>query len=106
MQTKARSLFETLKERAGDDCRQKFVGSSGWFKRFKKKFQLHKVRVTREVASADKKAALEFVDNIEKIITNEGYLSEHFFMSMKRDYSGNECQHALTSSKKPKASMD
>ena len=44
----ARSLFWTSKERAGDDYSQEFVASTDWFKRFKKGFQFHNVRVTGE----------------------------------------------------------
>ncbi|XP_076032978.1 putative CENPB DNA-binding domain-containing protein 1 [Oratosquilla oratoria] len=33
VQTKAKSLFETLKERARDEYTQDFVASTGWFKR-------------------------------------------------------------------------
>nr|XP_033813474.1 CENPB DNA-binding domain-containing protein 1-like [Geotrypetes seraphini] len=36
VQLRARSLFGTLKERAGEDYSQEFVASTGWFKRFKK----------------------------------------------------------------------
>ena len=39
VQMKARSLFQTLKERAGEDDSQEFVASTGWFQRFKKRFQ-------------------------------------------------------------------
>nr|XP_033788749.1 CENPB DNA-binding domain-containing protein 1-like [Geotrypetes seraphini] len=48
VQSKARSLFGTLKEHAGEDYSQEFVASTGWFKRFKNRFQLYNVRVTGE----------------------------------------------------------
>ncbi|XP_039593984.1 CENPB DNA-binding domain-containing protein 1-like [Polypterus senegalus] len=76
IQSKARSLFETLKECAGEDYSQEFVASTGWFKRFKKIFQLHNVRVTGEAASADEEGASKFVDSFDEIIKNEGYLAE------------------------------
>ncbi|XP_064099524.1 tigger transposable element-derived protein 1-like [Macrobrachium nipponense] len=38
LQTKALSIFKTLKERAGADYTQEFSASTGWFKRFKKNF--------------------------------------------------------------------
>ena len=59
---KARSLFQTSKECAGDDYSQEFVASTGWFKRFKKIFQFHNVRVTGEAESADEEEARKFVD--------------------------------------------
>ena len=40
VQTEVRSLFQSLKERTGDDCSQEFVASTGWFKRFKKKIPI------------------------------------------------------------------
>ncbi|XP_028664019.1 putative CENPB DNA-binding domain-containing protein 1 [Erpetoichthys calabaricus] len=59
VQSKARSLFGTLKEHAGEDYSQEFVASTGWFK---KRFQLHNVRVTGEAASADEEGASKSVD--------------------------------------------
>ncbi|XP_076054507.1 putative CENPB DNA-binding domain-containing protein 1 [Oratosquilla oratoria] len=43
VQTKTKSLFQTLKERSGEDYSQYFLASTGWFKRFKNTFQLHNV---------------------------------------------------------------
>ncbi|XP_051785316.1 tigger transposable element-derived protein 1-like [Erpetoichthys calabaricus] len=79
VQLKARSLFATLKERAGEDYSQEFVASTGWFKRFKKRFQLHNVRVTGEAAGADEEGASKFVDSLNEIIKAEGYLAEQIF---------------------------
>ncbi|XP_039590576.1 tigger transposable element-derived protein 1-like [Polypterus senegalus] len=79
IQSKARSLFETLKERAGEDYSQEFVASTGWFKRFKKRFQLHNVRVTGEAASADEEVTSKFVYSLDEIIKNEGHLAEQIF---------------------------
>ena len=50
VQTKDRSLFQTMKERAGEDYSQEYVASTSWFKRFKDRFQMHSVRVTGESA--------------------------------------------------------
>ena len=79
VQTKARSLFQTLKDRAGDDYTQDFVASTGWFARFKKRFRLHNVRVTGEAASADEEGARKFIDTLDEMITNEGYRAEQIF---------------------------
>lgn len=79
VQMKARSLFQTLKERAGEDDSQEFVASTGWFQRFKKRFQMHSVRVTGEAASADEEGARKFVDSLDKLIKDEGYLAEQIF---------------------------
>ena len=45
VQTKARSLFQTLKERAGENYSQEFVARTGWFKGFKKRLQFYIVGV-------------------------------------------------------------
>uniref|UniRef100_A0A8C4NEI8 HTH CENPB-type domain-containing protein n=1 Tax=Eptatretus burgeri TaxID=7764 RepID=A0A8C4NEI8_EPTBU len=76
---KARSLFQTLKECAGEDYSQEFVASTGWFKRFKERFQMNNVRVTGEAASADEEGARKFVDSLDEIITQEGYEAEQIF---------------------------
>ncbi|KAI5626234.1 hypothetical protein C0J50_14224 [Silurus asotus] len=76
VQMKARSLFQTLKERAGEDYySQEFVASTGWFQRFKKRFQMH----SGEAASADEEGTCTFVDSLDKLITDEGYLAEQIF---------------------------
>uniref|UniRef100_A0A8C9W2M3 HTH CENPB-type domain-containing protein n=1 Tax=Scleropages formosus TaxID=113540 RepID=A0A8C9W2M3_SCLFO len=53
IQAKARSLFEALKERAGDGYTQTFTASHGWFQRFKNRYNLRSVKVSGESASAD-----------------------------------------------------
>ena len=76
IQTKAKSLFDTMKERAGDDCAVEFNASAGWFRRFKKRFGFHNVRVTGEAASADEEGAKKFVDDLDVIIKEKGYMAE------------------------------
>ena len=63
MQTKARSLLQTLKEHARKDNGQEFVPNTGWFKRFKKRFQFQNVQVTRKAVIADEEEADKLVDN-------------------------------------------
>ncbi|XP_029633925.1 uncharacterized protein LOC115209617 isoform X1 [Octopus sinensis] len=70
VQTKARSLFQTLKSRSGYDYAQDFQASKGWFMRFKKRFALHNVRV----AGSTDEGAQKFVDRFD-----EGYLPEQTF---------------------------
>ena len=79
IQTKAKSLFDTMKERAGDDCAVEFNASAGWFRRFKKRFGFHNVRVTGEAASADEEGAKKFVDDLDVIIKEKGYMAEQIF---------------------------
>jgi hypothetical protein len=63
VQAKARSLFQSLKSRAGDDYAEDFQASTGWFKRFKKRFALHNVHVTGEAGSADEDGAKKLIYN-------------------------------------------
>lgn len=76
---KARSLFATLKEKAGPDYDVEFTGSSGWFKRFKMRCSLHNVKLSSESASADAKAAEEFLETLDKLIVKERYFPEQIF---------------------------
>ncbi|XP_069776185.1 tigger transposable element-derived protein 1-like isoform X2 [Narcine bancroftii] len=71
IQAKARSLFEILKEQAGEDYTENFTASHGWFDRFKRRYSLHKVRVT----GADEK----FVESLDELIHEERYLPEQIF---------------------------
>ena len=52
---------------------------TGWFKRFKERFQINNVRVTGEAASADEEGAHKFVVSLDEIITQEGYEAEQIF---------------------------
>ena len=68
-QAKALSLFEHLKQQDGDGAEiETFVASRGWFERFKKRSNLHNIRVTAESASADKEAAAAYPAVLKKII--------------------------------------
>ncbi|XP_068226552.1 tigger transposable element-derived protein 1-like [Palaemon carinicauda] len=61
IQEKARSLYEDVKAKAGEEAAgESFVASHGWFNRLKNRANLHNVGITGEAASADKKAAEEF----------------------------------------------
>ncbi len=73
LQIKARSLFQTLKECTREDYSQEFVASTGWFKRFKKRFKIHNVWVTGEAVSSDDEGVHKFIESLDKLITQEGY---------------------------------
>jgi len=76
--TKAKSLFVMLKEKAGlDDV--EFTASSRWFQPFKNRYSLHNVKMSSESASADVKAAEEFLETLDKLIVEENYLPEQIF---------------------------
>ena len=74
IQEKATTLFEDLKAKAGEGCNEDdFVASHGWFHRFKKRANLHHVKVAGEAASADKMAAEAFPAEFKKILDEGGY---------------------------------
>ena len=75
--TKAKSLFVMLKEKAGPDYNVEFTASSGWFQRFKNRYSLHKM--SSESASADVKAAEEFLETLDKLTVEENYLQQQIF---------------------------
>ncbi|KAM3836532.1 tigger transposable element-derived protein 1-like [Vipera latastei] len=78
IQAKARSIFTTLKERAGQDCTEVFTASRGWFMRFQRRFNYHSTRKSRKGASVDE-AAKRFLDELDDIIAKGSYLPEQIF---------------------------
>ena len=61
IQEKAKSLYEDLKKKHGEESEgSPFNASHGWFHRFKTRAILHNVKVSGEAASADTVAARQF----------------------------------------------
>nr|XP_020665086.1 tigger transposable element-derived protein 1 [Pogona vitticeps]XP_020665087.1 tigger transposable element-derived protein 1 [Pogona vitticeps] len=79
IQAKARSIFETLKGREGEESTETFTASHGWFQRFRRRFNLHNRSVSSEAASLDIDAAEKFVDQFDKIIEEGRYHPEQIF---------------------------
>ena len=79
IQSKALSIFNTLKAREGEACTETFTASHGWFQRFRRRFNLHNRSISGEAASADTEAAEKFIDELDKIIEEGGYLPEQIF---------------------------
>ncbi|XP_053568008.1 tigger transposable element-derived protein 1-like [Bombina bombina] len=84
-QEKAQSIFNDLKA-AGTPhtaiegvCNEEFVASRGWFYRYKKRANLHNIKVQGEAASADASAASDFNKIFEDIIDDGDYLPEQIF---------------------------
>ena len=75
IQVKAKSTYYDLE---GDD-KKAFNASSGWFANFRKRYGYHNIKMTGEVASADKKAAEEYHGNLKTIIEEGDYSAKHVF---------------------------
>ena len=56
-----------------------FKASRGWFDRFKRRSGIHSVVRHGEAASADQKAAEEFVKKFEELVISEGYIPQQVF---------------------------
>ena len=80
IQEKATSLFEEIKAKQGEGSNEDpFVASHGWFHRFKKRANLHHVKIAGEAASADKMAAEAFPAEFKKILDEGGYSPKQVF---------------------------
>ncbi|XP_070623288.1 tigger transposable element-derived protein 1-like isoform X2 [Erythrolamprus reginae] len=79
IQAKARSLFATLKERAGEECTETFTASRGWFMRFQRRFNYQTMHPPGEPGGDEEIAAQRFLDKFDYLITEENYLPEQIF---------------------------
>lgn len=77
---KALSLFNVMKEREGDNSEpHNFEASRGWFDRFRKRYEIHNVRICGESASADNEAAVKFPDILQRVIEEGGFTEQQIF---------------------------
>ncbi|XP_045141989.1 activating transcription factor 7-interacting protein 2 [Echinops telfairi] len=79
IQAKARSLFSTLKERAGEACSETFTASHGWFFRFQRRFHHHSAHVKGEAAGTREGAIQLFKSEFNKIVSEGNYLPGQIF---------------------------
>lgn len=91
LQEKALSLFEDLQQSQGGSNDQPgtstdtpapavtFTASRGWLDRFKKRQNLHSIKMSGEAASADKEAAAAYLPVIKQIIEDGGYTPHQVF---------------------------
>ncbi|XP_068210912.1 tigger transposable element-derived protein 1-like [Palaemon carinicauda] len=79
IQRKALGIFNKLKAREGDACTETFTASKGWFQRFCRRFRLHNRSIYGEAASTDMEAAEKFINDLDKVIEEEGYYPEQIF---------------------------
>lgn len=73
---KALSIFEDLKVEMGVGDDVKFLGSKGWFEKFKNRGGLHSLKLTGEAASADTPAAEAFKPEFKDKIEEGGYTAK------------------------------
>ncbi|XP_070584367.1 tigger transposable element-derived protein 1-like [Erythrolamprus reginae] len=78
---KARAIFSDLKsnEPSSSGDPDEFKASHGWFDRFRKRSGIHSVVRHGEAASADIKAAEEFVMRFASLVEKEGYVPQQIF---------------------------
>ncbi|KAM6471887.1 uncharacterized protein PHA67_002581 [Liasis olivaceus] len=79
IQAKARSIFTTLKERAGEECTETFTASHGWFMRFQQRFHYQKAHISGKAARVDEEAVKHFLDELDDIIAEGNYFPEQIF---------------------------
>ncbi|XP_007434210.1 histone-lysine N-methyltransferase SETD2 isoform X2 [Python bivittatus] len=78
IQAKARSIFQTLKERAGEECTETFTASRGWFMRFQRRFNYHSAHASGEAAGVEE-VAQRFLNELDDIIAEGNYLPGQIF---------------------------
>ncbi|XP_053145978.1 tigger transposable element-derived protein 1-like isoform X2 [Hemicordylus capensis] len=76
---KARKIYRHLVESSGEGDPEKFQASKGWFENFKKRFSLHNVKLSGEIASADQQAAATFPAELKRLIQERGYVPDQVF---------------------------
>lgn len=84
IQEKALSLWKDLQEKQqpskdAPQAAESFNASRGWFNRFKKRANLHNIKVTGEAASADMIAANAYPAQLREIIDKGGYSAKQVF---------------------------
>ncbi|KAM6452654.1 tigger transposable element-derived protein 1-like isoform 3-T3 [Liasis olivaceus] len=78
IQAKARSIFQTLKERAGEECTETFTASRGWFMRFQRRFNYHSAHTSGEAAGVEE-VAQRFLNELDDILAEGNYLPGQIF---------------------------
>ena len=74
---KAESLYESVKVRDGGT--KSFLASNGWFRKFKRRYNLSNVKLSGEAASADYSAASDYLFTFREIISDGNYSPEQVY---------------------------
>lgn len=77
IRAKAKKLFDRINQNSPSEF--DFQASKGWFENFKKRLNLHNIKLVGESASADHEAANEFPATLQKIIETGGYSPQQVF---------------------------
>ncbi|XP_061435172.1 tigger transposable element-derived protein 1-like [Lethenteron reissneri] len=86
IQEKAKSLFRDLKKEHGEiSTMPNFSASRGWFDRFKRRCNLHNLKMTSEAAVVDLGAAKRYLEQFKFIVEEGGYSPQQIFNVDKTD---------------------
>jgi len=83
-----------------------FKASRGWFEKFKKRSGIHSVVRHVEAASANQKAAEEFVQDFSDYVKASGFIPQQVFNCDETGLFWKKCQGGHTSPKKRKYYRD
>ncbi|KFD64056.1 hypothetical protein M514_10180 [Trichuris suis] len=102
---KAVTIYEDLKKQSTNPAEiPPFTASSGWFCRFKNRYNFHNVRLCAEAGSADVDPAQTFPIEVQNVVKEKGYCLDQIFnfdetnlylkRMPKRSYISREHRHA------------
>lgn len=77
IRAKAKKLYDKINETSHSDF--DFQASKGWFENFKKRLNLHNIKLLGESASADHEEANKFPATLQEIIEARGYSPQQVF---------------------------
>ena len=75
IRAKAKKIFDQL----NSGSESTFLANKGWFENFKKRHNLHNLKLVGESASADHEAAKKFPEELKIIIEKGGYQPQQVF---------------------------
>ncbi|XP_071053644.1 tigger transposable element-derived protein 1-like [Onthophagus taurus] len=79
IQQKAKEIYSELRKKMDENATDTFNASWGWFRRFKIRANLIKVKLIGEAASTDSNAASEFIATLKAIVHDGNYSPHQIF---------------------------
>jgi hypothetical protein len=105
-QKRAKFFFLTLKSDYGEKPPEtSYTDSKGWFKRFKKRCNLHNIKNTVEAASADSVGTIRFVLYLRNQTEEGGDSQKQAFSADETGSIGNGCYRGSALRKKKKSPL-